>query len=139
MKNWIKILTLAGFVLGGLAFRSSVFASYVQNYSDAFGNFDSANYSYEVIRPDGIPLLGTFTGVTTITITVDNTYTEAQTTNFSFTAVNSNGLDICSPVAYSDYIPVGISDVTFTFNPANCPNFTSANMVGGNLYLFPRI
>lgn len=142
MKNWIKILTLAGFILGGVMLHSSVFAStYSQGLSNGWingfcnypyltyknstgcsgssqisGTNGTSGHIYEFINNGGSTLssLGSVTSISSITLTTN-------VIGDSFSDVMHLVCDSGSYNSVSTTIPVGENDVTFNFSsPANC-------------------
>lgn len=154
MKNWIKILTLAGFVFLGTMIHSAVSANYTQGLSNGWVNpwCDNATVrTYFGSTPGcsvgtylggngspidltfsgtGITALGSFSGITSFTLTLNNNYSETQYIGVEIQAYTSGWQAICYQDSADKAVPVGSSDVTFTFT---CSSVNNSNLAGGFL------
>ena len=142
MKNWIKILTLAGFIFLGTMIHSAVSANYTQGLSDGWFNtpclgggnyfgstpgcdsgvkFFSSPYSGDfasgAFQINGSPYVdsvtGAFTEITSITMTVNNS---SGSTLYGLYGIYQDSLGAYE-VSDSHSIPPGVSDVTFNITP----------------------
>lgn len=121
MKNWIKILTLAGFVFLGMTIHSAVFADYVQGQANTW--LENPNWYYVNISHSAIHNLGSFSSIDSLTLTIDNTWSDTQYAGV-FLQIQGDEwwISECYTFSPSTAIPVGISDVTFYFTGCHHSN-----------------
>jgi hypothetical protein len=125
MKNWIKILTLAGFISAGLMAHSAASADFVQGQANTW--LTTPDWWYVNISNATIPQLGNFTSINSITLTIDNTWNATQYGTVFLTVMGSQWWQtMCYTESANTPIPVGISDVTFS--GFNC-NHSAADMI----------
>lgn len=152
MKNGLKILTLAGFVLGGLMLYSAVFASFVQNDSNGWivqkcngGNsiyFSSSptcetgtQYSNSLdggevyFNATGTPLLGTFTGINSVTLEINNNFGTSTHSTMQIQAYDNAMTSLCYVSSGDTVIPIGTNNITYTIT--GCTGVNNTNLTGG--------